>query len=424
MSTAITRVEGSSARRAFAVHWPPCLARRPLVDLAAALALGAAALSGLPGCAPTASVVGGSARMALPLESTYEGPKARIAVARFEDKTAKGYDTIGEGMATMFTTALVNSSRFVVLERDIIGEVITEQDLSSSGRISPGTGAPTGEIIGAELLLTGAVTEYEPDKFGLGGGVVGLGTLIGSALLHDQNQNIPVGAATFKEAHIAIDVRLVDTTTSRVLAALSVEATGQDWGGFVAGEVGGGKSRLPLAFGGFQNAAVDKAVRKAVNLAVAAISHETPAEYYRHTDESFSSGRIVGFSYVEAPGISGERYGEKEVRVARSAEEWSPLAADLGLPDSPPPVDFSDRQIVAVAAPLQAVPGRSISIERVVGFGDRVEIRASLLSPPAPEPGEETKGGASSAPDGRRPIVLLSTDRTELPVRVVWVGGS
>src|SRR5512137_855541 len=93
---------------------------RRFTPRAAALVLTSTLLAG--GCAsmePSATVRGGggpgmeSVRLA-----PYDGPKARIAVAKFEDKTRKGAGSIGEGMATMLTTALVNSGRYIVLERD------------------------------------------------------------------------------------------------------------------------------------------------------------------------------------------------------------------------------------------------------------------------------------------------------------------
>jgi len=47
------------------------------------------------------------------------GPKARVAVSRFVDKSAKGKSSgqIGERMAEMLTNALFASNRFIVLER-------------------------------------------------------------------------------------------------------------------------------------------------------------------------------------------------------------------------------------------------------------------------------------------------------------------
>jgi len=88
----------------------------------------------------------------------YNGPRARIAVITFDNKTGKGYGRIGQGMADMLATEFVNTNRYIVLERQELGAVTAEQDLARSGRIQPGTGAPTGQIEGAELLVMGALT--------------------------------------------------------------------------------------------------------------------------------------------------------------------------------------------------------------------------------------------------------------------------
>jgi curli biogenesis system outer membrane secretion channel CsgG len=45
---------------------------------------------------------------------TYDGPKARIAVARFDCKAAKCGGQIGDGLSDMLSTALFKSGRFVV----------------------------------------------------------------------------------------------------------------------------------------------------------------------------------------------------------------------------------------------------------------------------------------------------------------------
>ena len=357
----------------------------------------------------------------------YNGPKARIAVATFEDKTAKGYYRIGDGMATMFTTALVNSDRFIVLERDLIDEVIREQDLAAGGRVKTGTGAPVGEIEGAELMLTGAVTEFEPEKFGLGGGIIGLGTLITSAIIHEENPNIPIVAATYMESHIALDVRLIDTATSRILVALSVEGYGQDWGGGIIAEVGGGRSRLPLAFGTFQKAATEKAIREAIDLAVAAVALKAPKGHFNYADEEFADGRMLGFSFLDLPGLSGANFPSHNLRTATSMQEWTDLAAALGLSgtNAAPPVDFETRQVIAVFAGTQKEPGRTISIEKVVAYSDRVEITATLTDPSMSVEagnGNREKSDTEEGKRSRNPIALFHIERTALPVTVVWLG--
>ena len=73
----------------------------------------------LSGCAslmePQAKVTsGGGPGIQQAQQEAYNGPKARIAVSRFTDRTAKGWWTgrIGDGMAEMLTTSLFNTNRF------------------------------------------------------------------------------------------------------------------------------------------------------------------------------------------------------------------------------------------------------------------------------------------------------------------------
>jgi len=217
---------------------------------------------------PTATVTsGGGPSVAQAQSIPYDGPQARIAVSSFTDKTAKGYYQIGDGLADMLTTALFHSNRFIVLERQQLGDVLQEQDLAAAGRIKPGTEAPTGEIEGAELLVTGAVTEFEPHAGGAGAGVIfgGLPIALGGG---------------GKRAHIAIDLRVIDAASSRILAAVTVEGTATDISGMAAFRIGGGASELGVGLGGYKNTPMEKAIRVVLQEAVNYISAQTPAQYY------------------------------------------------------------------------------------------------------------------------------------------------
>lgn len=137
------------------------------------------------------------------------GPQARIAVARFENKSADSRSwwnpQIGDGMADMLTTALVNTGRFIVLERgEALEDILGEQDLGASGRVRADTAAPIGEMEGAELLVVAAVTEFDENSGGTRGGLGGFGGRVLGAI-----------AGGTKSAHMAIDLRLVDARTSR-----------------------------------------------------------------------------------------------------------------------------------------------------------------------------------------------------------------
>ena len=127
--------------------------------------IGIFAAVALAGCATSSQVVspntGPSVQQAQ--AAPYDGPKQRIAVSGFETRSAKASREIGSGMTDMLVDALFNSNRFIVLERDRLDAVTTEQDLSNSDRFRKDTAAPLGQLEGAQLLVRGAITEFEPD---------------------------------------------------------------------------------------------------------------------------------------------------------------------------------------------------------------------------------------------------------------------
>ncbi|MFQ6038744.1 MAG: CsgG/HfaB family protein [Candidatus Aminicenantales bacterium] len=229
-------------------------------------------------CAPTARVTAtGGPSISEAQAERYDGPKARIAVGEFKDKTAKGgwtggwmgmfgvtWKQVGDGMRDMLTTALFNTNRYIVLEREQLEEVLKEQDLGASGRVKKGTEAPVGEIYGAELLITAAVTEFEGSAKGIGGGTRVLGVNVGGGI---------------KKGHVAIDIRIIDTKTSQIVAATSVEGDSTSFGLGGYTRIGG---TLPVALGGFSKTPVEKAIRVCIQKAVEYIVSQTPSEYYRH----------------------------------------------------------------------------------------------------------------------------------------------
>jgi curli biogenesis system outer membrane secretion channel CsgG len=222
-------------------------------------------------------------------------------------------------MADMLATALFHSNRYIVLERQSLGDVLKEQDLATAGRIKKGTEAPVGEIEGAELLITGAVTEFEGAASGGGGGLGGLGGL-GTA-----GRVFGAIAGGIKNAHMAIDMRVIDTKTSRIVAATSVEGKATDFalGGALAGAGGGGA--LGGALGGWSKTPTEKALRLCLQEAVKFIVSKTPQTYYRNKP----GGGVV--SAAAAPAATA---------APRGATALAPAAATTGTAvASVPPAD-------------------------------------------------------------------------------------
>jgi curli biogenesis system outer membrane secretion channel CsgG len=255
----------------------------------------------------------------------YNGPKARIAVARFENKTADSKDwyspSIGDGMADMLTTALVNSGRYIVLERESLDTVMDEQDLGASGRVRQETAAAIGEIEGAELLVVAAVTEFSGNAGGtsgrIGGGDVGrvLGAIAGGS----------------RKAHMAIDLRVVDSRTSRILAATSVEGEAKDFnlGGALSGYTG--SYALGGSLSGWKNTPREKALRDVIEAAVDYVISVTPQSMMRYD----AMGRPVQTGGGGGAGGGGQGSDEQVViTVATAAHQGpsgdSPVAFELG----------------------------------------------------------------------------------------------
>jgi curli biogenesis system outer membrane secretion channel CsgG len=227
---------------------------------------------GCAGLQPTAQVDNNAGTQAMP---PYNGPRARIAVANFDVKAAKAYGEIGSGLREMLVTALVNSSRFRVVERQVLDAVMQEQQLGASGAAAPGqTSAQRGQIKTADIIITAAVTEFEPQASG-GGGGFGIGGSAGGALV-----GALLGGAMNK-AHMALDIRIIDTSTSEVLSATRVQGQATDiMGGIFAGALGG--VPLGIGLGGYANTPMEKAIRVCIIEAVKYIAQTTPANYFKY----------------------------------------------------------------------------------------------------------------------------------------------
>jgi len=282
---------------------------------------------------PQATVTGGqnSPTIGQAQAMAYNGPRARVAVIAFDNKTGKGH-RIGEGMAEMLTTELLNTNRYIVLERRELGAVTAEQDLARSGRVQAGTGAATGQIEGAELLVMGAITEFEPNM--QGGGV-------GAILL---NRRHPAGlGGGFKQAHLAIDLRVVDSRTSRIVAATTVTGRATDIGGALGGVIGGGSSRLGLGLSGYRNTPMEKAVRVCLSKAVQFVVSRTPQNYYHYDAQGRPAGGMAPAPAVAVPA---------PVPVPQPAAV--PQPGQTPVPPPPPPGAGTVPQPVPQPAPQPA----------------------------------------------------------------------
>lgn len=234
--------------------------------------LGLALIVGLAGCAPKVTVTsGGGQGIASARHESYAGPKARIAVAEFEDKMSSTnyYNAAyGRGMRDMLTTALFNTNRYIMLEREKLQSVMAEQDLGASGRVKAETAAQIGELEGAELMVIAAITGFDPAVGGVGGSAR---KLFGSNLLTDV-------AGSYQKARVAMDLRVVDTRSGRLVAATSLASEASSF----AGDSGLSDVGLGVGLDGFGKTPMESAVRAMIVQAVDFIVQRTPESFYHY----------------------------------------------------------------------------------------------------------------------------------------------
>lgn len=225
--------------------------------------------------------------------SPYNGPRAKVAVADFEWKVGQkgsttkmsfggqslavshsessGYMT---GLRDMLTTAMVQTKRYRVLERQNLASLQQEMALGSSGYTDK-SGKQKGKVKGADLLIMGAITGWDPGTSGGGGGIGG-GTLRKATALFGAVRG------AYKKSSMAMDLRIVDTETSEVLAATRVEGVSKDvnLGGFL-GAVGG-SGGMSGGLGGFAKTPMEKAIRTCIYNAVKYMVENTPQQYMKY----------------------------------------------------------------------------------------------------------------------------------------------
>lgn len=131
------------------------------------------------------------------LAEKVSGPRLRVAVVDFENKTAYG-QRLGTSAADILVTELAKTDRFTLIERAKLDKLLAEQKLGLTGVVDPATAAQMGKVLGAAAIVTGAVSQF---------GVKAEGS---DYLVTESKRQI---------AEAAVDVRIVATDTAQILYA-------------------------------------------------------------------------------------------------------------------------------------------------------------------------------------------------------------
>jgi len=168
---------------------------------------------GLGACAPTTTVKQ-KETMTVDQSKAMVGLKRRIGVVDFENKTTYGANRLGTSASDILITELAKSGKFIVVERDKLDKIMSEQKLGMTGAINPATAAKVGKTLGLNAIVTGAISQFGE-------------TTEGSEYLITQSKSQIVKCT--------VDIRVVDAETGQVLYADSGSGLGKKHSGGVFG---------------------------------------------------------------------------------------------------------------------------------------------------------------------------------------------
>lgn len=251
---------------------------------------------------------------------TYQGDKARITVGTIKTKANQCSYEMAAAIGEMLSTTLVNTGKFVVLaSHEEVAELAEEIEFAQSGYAEQGQGPQAGLMESADLLVTGAVTAFEPDAGG-GGGMLG-------GLKKKATGSIGLSSKT---AEINIELKLIDIRTRRVLKAKKIKAKSSSWSADMTG--GGWSEDLAMdgALGIYSNAPMEDAIRAAMAKSVEMISEEVPKEYYRYSGQGQYTQEYREGSGGTS-GLTGGAQGSATEASTPAPATPAPAAADMTL---------------------------------------------------------------------------------------------
>ncbi len=196
----------------------------------------------------------------------YVGPKKRIAVMdmayessysgeygefmKWLKETTRTYEKndLGDRLTEMLTTALMDTGRFIVLERKAINDIRDEirigEELGNEK-----TAVKRGNVLGAQLLVRAAVTEFTNKSSGSSTGI--------------SLSRIGLGGKKSK-ASVTVDVRVYDANTSQIIASEKATGDSESKGGSIFVRLGS----VDIGHKEEKNDPIQHAVRIAIEKAV------------------------------------------------------------------------------------------------------------------------------------------------------------
>ncbi len=169
-----------------------------------------------------------------------KGPKIRVAVMEpewdpgvLQSSSAFGGNspsafteqrqTFARGLNEMMIARLLETGRFIVVERKDLDDVLAEQELQYSGAVNPETAANAGRIVGAQFLIRPAITEF---SYGEEGGTKGGAVRVPGDVPVAGGVRIGGGKSKIT-ATLTIDSRIYEVETGQITSSVKGEASAE-----------------------------------------------------------------------------------------------------------------------------------------------------------------------------------------------------
>jgi curli biogenesis system outer membrane secretion channel CsgG len=161
-------------------------------------------------------------------------------------------DQMRKMMRTLMAERLVGSNRFLVVEREQLARIRSEQVLNTSDEVKAGSGARRGQFIGADVILQGVITVANGESSRIGGvltrlPIPGMPRTVGNIRRHKMT--------------VQLNYQLLDAQSSAVLRTGSAkgEAERLEYAGSTDGASGS------VQRSGFRNSLVGEAATRAMD---------------------------------------------------------------------------------------------------------------------------------------------------------------
>jgi curli biogenesis system outer membrane secretion channel CsgG len=150
--------------------------------------------------------------LCLGLGAAAQQSRPKIAIKTFENPANYSRSTIGNGLTEILTTELQNTGKFNVLERSSVDELTKEMDFGGSEYAKSTSFAKKGNMLGAQYLLMGKVTNFSYSERGERKQKI---NLLGPNTIVVEYQ---------QRADVRVDFRLIDVATGETVISQAGES--------------------------------------------------------------------------------------------------------------------------------------------------------------------------------------------------------